>query len=780
MAAVATIPAIPPPTTPVVDSSGFATQSWRQYWTNLGNGVGSTGGNIYVNPGTGTNTRLLDAALADYANVNDYLSSGDANYDGAFARALSDKGKVYVPRNPWLGGSAYTVTVPIALSDGQAIVGDGAGISVISSTTTNVAVIAIGSDIYNFSIRQLTVTHSGTPVAGGVGISQGQGLHDWINYGLMFDVVANNCYRGFDLGKAYYAAAQDCLAINSVECGWKFTSTGLAQVGVTSEPGPLQWYLTNCNSGSNGSDGYQWLSTATGAAFAVSISTGGMINCSSYANGGRGVAALGNAAGPLYAIRIEAGFYGQDAGDEIYLDTWANNHVIRPTYVELGGAVGIHLTGNGTTAGFQNSHTEIGVGIINGCGLEGIFSQAPKVNIVGGQILNNGLLGTSSRQNGIQIFSSGGSNPASGSIVGVQCTDTGAGVQKIGIASNVDGLLISACDVEGNITAPTALPTIVNTIITGCLPASINANSGGSLTVTTLSVTGLATVNDLYVVRSMGLTLTPDLVAGHFAGTPIAFTGASISMTGALAVTGNVQMQSLYATVSAGIGTAPTGTSGQTKTADLWVTNSMGLTAAPPGTAGHVAGSPIAFDGASINMTGTLAVTGNVQAQSLYATVSAGIGTSPTGTAGQIKASDAWITRSIGLTTAPDNVGGHIAGSPLAFTGASISMTGALAVTGNVQAQSLYATVSAGVGTAPSGTSGRLDAGGIVLNGAAGYATNNLAMTGTLYTGSLVASGSIAFSGSLYSAGATGGALGAGTINVQTSVNLNSSAYTNP
>jgi hypothetical protein len=114
---------------------------------------------------------------------------------------------------------------------------------------------------------------------------------------------------------------------------------------------------------------------------------------------------------------------------------------------------------------------------------------------------------------------------------------------------------------------------------------------------------------------------------------------------------------------------------------------------------------------------------------------------------------------------------------------------------------SLEVSNSIGVGSAPSGVVGEIDVG--TVNAAIVSASSDLKTVGTATT-HLTASGGIAMSGgitvvsggitvtggldidniaitgSLYNPAATGGPLGAGTINVATSVNLNGSAYTFP
>ena len=82
---------------------------------------GGGGGNVTSSLfGLGTATRTLGLTIGDYANVNDYLNTGDTNYDGAIGRALAAKGKAYFPKDPALGGTTYNTTGTITLAWGNA------------------------------------------------------------------------------------------------------------------------------------------------------------------------------------------------------------------------------------------------------------------------------------------------------------------------------------------------------------------------------------------------------------------------------------------------------------------------------------------------------------------------------------------------------------------------------------------------------------------------------------------------------------------------------------
>jgi hypothetical protein len=168
---------------PFVDQLGNITSAWRQLLVTLWNRTGASGGGgigtLLVNPGTGTNQRELNVALSDYANVNDYLDTGDVNYDGAFVRALAAKNHAYVPAVPWIADpdNYYHTTATIILQSGQSIVGDGAGVSRIVCDTLDVPTITLWHNVYWYALEGLTIAHLPGAIVGGDGNLSGTRPH---------------------------------------------------------------------------------------------------------------------------------------------------------------------------------------------------------------------------------------------------------------------------------------------------------------------------------------------------------------------------------------------------------------------------------------------------------------------------------------------------------------------------------------------------------------------------------------------------------------------------
>lgn len=735
----------------VVGQGGLATVPWYTFFAGLA--TGGSGGAILVNPGTGNNSRPLNAALADYANVNDYLNVTDTDYFPAATRALADKNHVFFPPKPWLGTTFYNVSDSIVLGDHQSIHGVEAA-SVIQGTTAAKPVIKLASSIFKTSITGLYLTknsfgatgdtHSnttldnlsstsgwqvgnpieggsipaGTTIAalvsstkvtlsqpatatasgvavtafnvlpGGDGVQQGQGLTDWVNSGVLRDVTVINCWHGFNLGKAFYC---DLVRLESSACfadGFSFTTTGNSDVGGgTNAGGPMQWYLETCNAGSNWGNGFSFNVSGTGH-LGAPASMGTMKNCTTFNNTGKGVACLGSAAQPLASVRIDGGFFGQDGGDEIYLDTYGTEHFIRFDFAELAGnaagfACGVRITAN-------NSGITVYPGQINGCAGDGVFTAAADTMIVGGMMSNNGLGGVATRQNGINFFG------VAGMVIGARCRDTGPGTQKFGIASDTDGMQLIGCDLRGNVTNPTALATLVTTQIVGCFPATLNQ------------------------------IFTDELhVYGATAWTP----NAGVTNTSGLNVLGGGM------TFSAGV-------VGNTINAvdNITVRNSLGVGTLANGATGRLDVSSIFGGGGNITLGNGLS-TGTVN---LF-----GSNWSITGSSGNI------------------------------FAAGSIGLNGSLpsGTAGTIDADRIHAGVD--LSTVSGATTHLTGGGSVAMSGGVTISSGGMNFTNT-GTNSINAVDNIVVRNAVSIGSPTGALVAAGTINVATGVYLNNVAYTNP
>lgn len=680
----------------------------------------------------GTRSRRLGVIFADLANVNDYLNSGDTTYDGAIARALADRGKAYFPYKPSLGTPAYNIASAIAVPSGVALVGDGAEGSIISQGSAAAPVILLGSSLQKITIRGLTVTHSGTATSGGDGIAQGQGTTDWVNDGTIVDVISNRNYEGFNLGKCFYAEIRDCEATFNVHSGIKMTTTGNSAVPGAAG-GPLQWYLADCLSGSNGYDGFSW--NVTGTAFGgagVGSSVGNLESCKTYHNGHHGVAAYGSDAHPLNSIRILGGFYGEDLGNGIYMDTWGRDHVIAPDFVELCGQYGIDVSAN-------NADVVIKASSVSANFWDGLHSLAANVQVIGGNYVNNGVAGTS-----VENF--GGINIAAGSalITGISSGNFNSTLQQYGIRVTGDNVAITGCrlpkastyaggtgKVNGAVLSVTETGNVIdsiywnsgptNSIVNGCLPIGANS-TGGALTGGT--VTGNLTVTGT-------ITAGTDLVASgntHLNGA-VAVAGG-VTLVGGASITGatsGITVRDIQATRSAGVGSggSASGVDGQFKVGDAILIGAA--------TGGYQSGAinvPSAVKLNNVAITGGgggNAFTGDVTITSGRLIIGGQVVSSTTGvlaSAGGLAMAGAItgatnITASGTITAGTDLVsnGTFHANGAAAFTAGGVTITsGGLAVTGGISTDNIYASISVGVGVGAPGVTGILQAGGLVTS----------------------------------------------------------------
>lgn len=710
-------------------------------WTvdNIKASGGAAGGVTSVNGLTGA-VVLTAASVGAIPYVDDYFQAGDPDDYQSFVRCIAAN------RIAYMKARTYTTTSGVILiTNNTGIIGPGPGLATITSASLTNPVIRLSGGIFNFTLGGFSVTHTGTPTSGGDGIAQNQGLTEWINNGSMFDIQASNNYNDFNLGKAFFCNVARCGSTSPIRNGWFLTTDGATTVPSGSANGPLQWYMQDCSAGSAGFDG---LAYSTLGNIPAGSSVGALENFKTYASGHHGVAAYGSATHALHSIRLINPFLGQDAGNGLYLDTYGELHVLDGGFIELAGDYGVELTAN-------NDQYNLSPKAVTGSGWDGMIMLGGTGVVGDGVYRNNGVKALMGAQSGVNVQN------AAVTISNFLTGNFGGSVfQLYGISVTGDNVSINCGRFLNNVTAPifwTSGPT--NSLVSACLPVSVNTGAiftggtvSGNLAVTgTLSSGGLATLNSLSVTAASSMN-------------------GGLTMVGATGITGSgsgLSMKDIQATRSMGVGSTgiASGSDGQLNVGDSILVNAAtgSFTTGTINTSVNVLVNNASIGIVSGTYTGNLVVTGNLT------------------TNATLKCLDGWVTRSLGITTTPDGVSGHIAGTPLAFTGASVNMTGALAVTGNVQMASLYATVSAGIGTPPVATTGRVDCGGVMAGApGGGYTTGIGHFTNTVYGDVGMVTLNFALTGGIYNPAATGTLLGPGTINMATSVNLNSVAYTNP
>ena len=393
---------------------------------------------------------------------------GSTNDTTAIQAALNATQSVFLPAGTYVTSATLNITL-----DGAEVSGDSSADTFIRCSGTNFHCLTCRNSISNFTLSHLTLDRTGTATAG----ADGAHFDSPVNLATINDVNSQNNYNGFYLGAMNGGSVNNCSATNNVNHGFTFQPSA---AGV----GPSQWAPFNCVSTTNGGDGFNYSNPTTGPT-TLSVST--MTDCSTYANTGRGIAAVGaSSSHTVAAMRVEGGFFGQDNGHEVFLDTYDGGHVIKATYIELAGTTYTGRNSNapsrigtppsnvsvGVYISLNNRSTEINGGVINGNSYDGVFTSGTTTNIVGATITNNGLALASGRRNGVYVFNQG--NLTNCLITGCNLSDTGANAQAYGIVSNIDALAVAGCYLNGNLTAPTSIPAGSVSAIAGCVPRSVN------------------------------------------------------------------------------------------------------------------------------------------------------------------------------------------------------------------------------------------------------------------------------------------------------------------
>lgn len=535
---------------------------------------------IFVDASSRRWYRLYDGPL----NVKFCGAKGDGstNDTAAIQHALSAALDVYLPTGTFIvtGNS-----LDMGTTNGRHFHGAGANATVIQAAGGTGPILKVNATIIYLIIDDLYLNRSGTAVSGDDGFVSGPILGGPNFYNL---VSAGN-WNGYNFGPTDSGWFSNSYAASNLNDGVRMQNAGSG-----AGPGQLQMVLTNIFSTTNGLNGFHVISVGS---FASQITMGTWNNLATFGNNAHGAYFQGSSGTPIQDVRIKGGFFGQDGDDEIRLDTYNNSgHVVEPDYTELAGTSNTGPTmsvppsniGSGIYISANNQVTEIRCGICNANSYDGITTGGSDTVIAASTLTNNGVGGTTSRQNGINIIAG-----ASGvSISGVKASNTNANTsQKWGVSSVIDEVAIAGSDLRGNTTSYYAFPSMpTNLQVAAVLPAAANTGasggpflplSGGTMSGNIVmagnSVTGAATLSggavtatgtiqglDIYATRSMGLAAAPDGVSGHFSGnTAIAFSGGlNVNITGALAVTGESKGFSVFATNSIGVGSSPPVTAG--------------------------------------------------------------------------------------------------------------------------------------------------------------------------------------------------------------------------
>lgn len=376
--------------------------------------------------------------------IDDFGATGNGVTDdtAAIAAALATGYNIYFPAGTYLTTSAVTIS-----GVGQQMIGAGRGNTTININSATASGIVIANGEQSFAIRGITVTRSGSPVAGAYGINALASC----SQSTISDVLTQRHYIGIGLGPTDYSLCENSFSQQNVSHGVYLVNSATN--------GALQWQLNNVSSQENGGWGFQ-AQAATGV---DSITMGTWTALASFSNTLGGASFLGLSGANINDVRILGGFFGQDGNDEIYLDTYGSFNTIRDVFTELPGTgpTGPTLTtaASNIGGGIVTTASVVDISIsgarINGCSNAGISISSAVNNISGCTVTNNGLSPPTGGEIGITIQGSGRAN-INGCTIG---NTNGNTTQQYGISSTIDGnnLLIVGCDLSGNVAGPVEL-----------------------------------------------------------------------------------------------------------------------------------------------------------------------------------------------------------------------------------------------------------------------------------------------------------------------------------
>lgn len=397
---------------------------------------GTSGGLRAVQDAGGTWWNL--AIPNNIANVGWFGAKGDGTTDdtAAFTAAIAAARTVLCPKT-------YKTTGVITLSSvgGLASVLDGMETGIISITSTTAPAVALTGGIAGYLVKDLKITRVGTPVAGAFGIYVGAaGVLGTTDRSMIKNVKLTNHWHGLALSSTDYSEVVDCVVEACYSHGIYMTNT--------STYGPAQWHLRNILVQTCAGTGFHFQAT-NGPAGTI---LGEWVGLKTFANTGGGIKIIGTATCGVNDTRILGGFIGGDNTDELYMDTYGNNHLIQNCFFEYSGASG---TGPGMATPASNNGSGINITANNNsilitgikimlCAEHGIVSAAPNLVFTGNLVSTNNRAGKSGGRHGIYILA--GSAIVSGNFSG----NIGASFQSYGFVTSVDAVAVTGNDFRSN------------------------------------------------------------------------------------------------------------------------------------------------------------------------------------------------------------------------------------------------------------------------------------------------------------------------------------------
>lgn len=327
--------------------------------------------------------------------VTDFGADPTGTTDSATAiqNALnSGPGAIYCPPGIYLIGSTLQMS-----TNCQKLYTDARSSATFVSQASGATIEITNSAVY-VEIKNLLLTRTTTATVGQNAI---QTTSSPLSNFMRFDnLVINNHYNAFRLGYTGYSYIQNCYLQQNY--------SDAIYMEATSSMGAMQWTIRDTLIELN--DGWGILVQGANSG-SNSIPMGEWNNVSTFANKSGGVCVQGTPNTAFQGVRIMGGFFGQDGGMEIQLDTYGGfTHKIVGVYCELAGTLacgrnqssspsngyGLYITAN-------NSETLVSGSVFRGNSLSGIFTTGANVVISGCESTYNGAAAVSGNRNGIYI-----------------------------------------------------------------------------------------------------------------------------------------------------------------------------------------------------------------------------------------------------------------------------------------------------------------------------------------------------------------------------------------
>lgn len=316
------------------------------------------------------------------AKADDATDNAGSFTSAATALSAQGNGKLYFPRGVYRTSTSITVG-----GSGVLVAGECRNGTILKNTTTNLPTLVVTTGSNNITLQDFTLDRTANGTFGGDGIAFAKG---GVADGFIYRIYAKNNYHGVAVGGTGYSIMEDIFCERNFGNGLDITNSNAFTT--------CQWYIRNVLCQLNALDGVRIQSVAT-TPVGGHMALGELNGVRTFANSGRGLIVLGTPQVGVYSLRAKGCFFGEDGGDEVYLDTYGNLHTFNDCFIELGGtsttgplyATPPTFNSWGVMVTANTPDVSINGGIINGCANAGIYYASPTVGglRVNGTILSN-------------------------------------------------------------------------------------------------------------------------------------------------------------------------------------------------------------------------------------------------------------------------------------------------------------------------------------------------------------------------------------------------------